>query len=467
MDHFNNKEQEFKSVLSGLDLDLDLDQVWNDVEGQLTFKDNDRVPLFIRILSGFVLTLTLFIFVQSFFLETDSPIVDQITENVDNTYASQSAITSISSISKDDRSKNVNAKNDKQDLISDAVVEKVETNNRVAERVVQESMPITSGQQVSISKDGGFEKKQLSRILAKGPFTDTDLKKENRVLETNPRKFPLLPINGSLFNVSERMFPNLEISLAQPMVIEPVKISKWSPLYSATIGSNLSQNGIQIIDSELRNKDNKAQYEQGLFGLSGSMIAGLENDKGFRFYGGIEISRSVIRFTDKDLEESASSSIGTTSFRIDEDGDITSQSGTISSNTLTQHDVKWHRRHTNFDLVLGIGKRMSLGKGFHFDLSGGASLNIHSLSSGYIFRDDLESITKFQSDNNEYYKSNWGLGMHARLGIEKDINEVLSLGLYGSGTHYFSAINSETQLFNIRNSRIGLQFGITYRPIRE
>ena len=102
-----------------------------------------------------------------------------------------------------------------------------------------------------------------------------------------------------------------------------------------------------------------------------------------------------------------------------------------------------------------------------YQKSGGLNYNFSSNSSGYGFKDDLRSINKFSSDETGYYNRSFGIGAHTKVGIEKSLNQNLALGIYGVGASYFNPINSDTQWYKIKNSRIGLQFGITYRPIRE
>jgi len=261
-----------------------------------------------------------------------------------------------------------------------------------------------------------------------------------------------------LFNIKVR---NINPATASTQ-IKPITKSRR---YFTSIKGGVAQsiNNINIVTST-------GEFEPSIFNNEKSMPAlNLSFDVGtymgsWRIFTGLSYNNMVTRYARNEENTTTSTGTGTKFIIIDDTGNLTTQDGTISTTNVTNHNITWHRKHSLLDIHIGAGKDLvSLGN-FTIGMDATMGYNLWSKHTGYYFDDSEEPLQKFVSGEENIYRKNMGLSAAIMLPISFDIGRQAAVSLTPSWRFQADPITITNNFYSIKNSQLGLQFGITYRP---
>ena len=462
MTHFNSKEEAFKEVLSDLDFNLDTDAIWNSVEDKLPRKKNEpRLPFMIWGLSFLVLGMVSLLL---FYPVSDG--VDRITTN--ELSANEKIEYSLPGTASMDAA--IDRVAEQMDKVQKADISTT-TQTRSSKVKTQELNP-TLNTSTSIYKNLANQNTSVrserlsptSKITAPTAYTKSSNQTSSSLgnMKTPLQQIAYLSMMyGSI--ESEIESPAIQMRIL-PVATAPIDVisskAQWLPYFSLSTGP--SKNLSSFTNSENTFIDN---YESDLWGLSTNMQYGMENGN-WNVYAGITHSYNASRFSNHDISsDSQDKPIET--FHILGSGETESRAGFFTETTVTQNAIDWHRVHQNIDLQLGVGKSIFNSGATSLTIEAAANYNVWSKATGYYYSDNFTSITKFSAgQSNPYNKSN-GLGALLGLSIQQQIGAKTSLVVRPYYSKVFQPITNENILYQIRNSQMGLQIGVSYRPSRS
>jgi len=249
--------------------------------------------------------------------------------------------------------------------------------------------------------------------------------------------------------------------LLMPKQIKPLKVTQWVSYFSLTSGVNLHSTSIY---SNTNDGLDLSQFEneKPLLGLNSDLRFGYENNKGWRFGFGLSHSRLVDRYTQQETEITTEEIEGSSTSKIDDEGNISLIDGSLSLTTITNHNFKWHRTHDFVDAQLNIGKHVFDKGNFTFYTDISISRNIWSRHAGYYFTKDNESPIQFLLEEESPYSSG-GYSAGLSMDLEYKINAI-SICLRPFARFGLNSISQNSNYYQIKNSQYGIQLGVVYRP---
>ncbi len=462
MTNFNSKEEAFKEVLSDLDFNLDTDAIWNSVEDKLPRKkDEPKLPFMIWGLSFLVVgmvSLLLFYPVNDEvdqITTTELSANDRIEYSLPGTKAMYAAIDKVA---------------ERMDNVQKAEISTVTQTNSNKDKTHQSKPTLitsTSIYENLANQNTSVRSERLSptsKITAPTDYTKSSIQTSSSVRNMK-RPLRQMAYLSKLYGTieSEKESPAIQMRIL-PVATAPIDVlsskAQWLPYFSLSTGP--SKNLSSFSNAENTFIDN---YESDLWGLSTNMQYGMENGN-WNVYAGLTHSYNASRFSNHDISsDSQDKPIET--FHILGSGETESRAGFFTETTVTQNAIDWHRVHQNIDLQLGVGKTIFYNKATSLRIEAAASYNIWSKATGYYYSDNFTSITKFSTgQSNPYNKSN-GLGVQLGLSIQQQIGAKTSLVVRPYYSKAFQPITNENILYQIRNSQMGLQIGVSYRPSRS
>ena len=268
--------------------------------------------------------------------------------------------------------------------------------------------------------------------------------------------------------VSQLPLPQMLISSAAiPLPAQAIVRPHGSSAYSFTIGVrggawyNMASQSITDVNSELNNSI--FGPESGVASANMALDIGVEHRSGWRLIAGVGIHDAVHRYARTDESVRMSTTDGTAFIIIADDGSTQSVAGEVPLVTTVQYDLQWHRRHRIVEAHVGLGKtiwhwgRLSVGA----DALLGYAVN--TSHAGYEYDNATGAIVKMAAGEDNNYRSNQGFSaaFMARLSLHLGQADVSLIPVW---RHQLSPFTNTQSFYKSTNSQLGLQLGITYRP---
>jgi|GEM_PF-4302934 len=249
----------------------------------------------------------------------------------------------------------------------------------------------------------------------------------------------------------------------QPQIpmIKPLKKKVAAPFFALELGSVLPRFEVTAIGSEGLDRS-QFDREIPLLGAMSTLRYGRSYDSGWEWSAGLRWTRLISRYRNTTKSIETSTVPGDEAFRIDESGNTTAISGEVTTTTVNNYDVLWHRNSDYLDLQIGIGKSLWSAGSWSISMGLDATYNLYARHSGYYFEEGQTSITKFENGDSSPY-TRQGLGLSPNLSITYEFGDFL-IGLAPSYTTQFSNTTNNSNYYQIKNSYYGMQVCTRYRP---
>ena len=464
MTHFNSKEQKFKELLGNLELNIDTEAVWEDVQFSLPRKkDEHKLPLPFWLLTGLFLVGFIWVISISIFEPQTSkeslaaPLVEQTNQDVfDASKAYEAAIEKVSK----EKELALELNNRGSSILAEtlaSIPEQEETKTAFSEtEFVSKMTSVTNLQTPSASEP--------STIITseRNPTAQNEIQSIERNAETI-KNSQLAKANDivsihSLAMVSkilsiERQLP-LTDAYTYSSVIEPVTLPKKLRFsYTLLVGAN---RGFSSYSSPSFNETDFMQRpdvsEIDLPGLSSQFLAAAEYGN-WRFIAGLKQNYTAARYEKERVVIQA----------IERNSGAT----TPTQINFVPQTERTHRLHNGVDLQLGVGLNLLASDKMKLSFNLASSYNLFTSNSGYYLDDFLLTITKFESGDENPYKTSRGFGGELNLMFERRFTEHLAFVVQPSIGTWFNPINKNISQYKLKNSQVGLMIGISYRPVWE
>ncbi len=469
MTHFNHKEEEFKKILGDLELGIDTDSLWNELEHRLPQdKRDDKLPLAIWFLGAFFLVGMLGLLIIGPDQLPEAPIYSEEQKlNTDNEekgiYAAvkeyEQAIEKV--IEEKTKSESINydyqLESTTNSIASSSnsnrtISQLSHTNTKTSHQPIINSISNNShSSDLDPTRSEAIPETTASSTLHRTLSIEQDLSESARLsIKTLP---PLAILRSAVRHDSSR---DLAIGnqLQYSRSIEPLAQKKWVPNYSLLFGPNIGQTAYaSVSDSNQSFESRDPLNEIALPGFSSQLSYGITKN-GWQLEVALSYSLLAARHIDDELEVTTRETNSATG-------------GSISESTIFQNDIRLHRIHHNLDLGLGIGRVLFANEKYKLSTALMANYNVYSMNSGYYQDVSAMTVTKLDDTSEEIYKGNNGVGGQINLTIERRLFKRTSLMIRPYYSRYLSPINRNSTSFKIENSQVGLLIGISYRPVWE
>ncbi len=473
MNKLNNKEEKIKDILGGLEIDIDTNDLWQNIESELPPSKKKRRIGFI-LLSGLVALLLLGL-TWGILSNDDNHVETQTSSNttsndkilVQNEKKNSNTQTNLITTQKESsnhliptNAANTNIANGTQ--IKNTIVSNVEiTNSKIEEsNVVEKNTNFKSTH--SILNESKVTDTTHDFVLA---LNDEILKTESEIAATQDQRDLLLGIDftptlsNQLFEITNRK--QVETS---PNLIQPLSDFGRQLILQVRLGANQNRTSISNLNSIGEFNASEFDFERDRLGFSGSFAIGVEN-KGWRFLAGISYHQNVSTYERNDVLIVKDPVSGIESYKIASDGTISSQNGTTTITSARDNEISFHRQHRAIDFQATIGKRLWSFKGFVLMADAGFGINTFTESTGYYIDDKAFGFTKI-SDSTHPYKVNTHWNAIASLELGYDFGKT-RIGISPFVRYNPNSITEQTHFYQLKNSQVGMQLSLTYSPTRE
>ena len=275
--------------------------------------------------------------------------------------------------------------------------------------------------------------------------------------------FPLLVGSSVLMPETTRTITNdWTFSIPHVEVIE--NPNKWNKFFTLSSGANVNNTAYTQLPNQSEPQAlSHIRFESGLAGVSGGLMMGLENASGYRIFAGVNYHYTASRYSNHEFLSEISTSPGINSVDIDAFGIETPQLGDVVTESRTQFNIDWYNENHLVDITLGVGKVWLSRNGFSLSTDVGVNYNLLSKSTGYSFNTLGNGIEKFVFGEENAFRRNRGIGVLVKGHLSKSITDHLQINVSPFYNHYLNNIYRESS-FTAKNSQVGLQLGITFRP---
>lgn len=413
MEKLNNKEQKFKALADELEVNLDVDMLWNNIEDQLPNKNKKRRLIFFWWIGLLLIPAALWLTYQS----NDAVINNQ--DDVNNIVNMQSSPASSSQLNQSEPSNRIDNTNK---LASNTQVSNVEVNtkstiNKATITNNKKSFSDNNTSKINTKSVNTYPYIQTSNLLPESKKIETtqpNITDDQFVNTSQPTTTPLdndlaidqLPlINSSLFINNPQLVMNTPIT----------KIHKhpWRMFIVAGIGTNMS-NANHSINSNIENSSTLLNREGYLPSLAANTSLGFQKSA-WKLALGLSYYENIARYTDKTMQVSTTQIDGPGVIKINREGSTIILDESVTQTTITNNDLVLHRRNKYIDLTASIGRELLKNRNFSLTLAGDISYNIWSKHSGYYFDFENEKTVSFSKETNPYTDQGLGLGLSFHL----------------------------------------------------
>ncbi len=475
-DQLNPKERELKELLQNASFELDTNAIWNSIEHRVpTKKDKNRVAIWWWSIGVFLIVGLVSV---GWFLGNDEQHAGSNAAQVET----NNSINEIhaSNINKNEEL-NSPAEYLKNDLSSDLKLINQDSEIKIIEQTLESNLRNAQGLNYeTLSEDRtpsqNINNVVFSRVVAKSLMPresindDRQSNKSNIVLEESKIVSEVLePVFINLLSSSaaelsyKRNQLILSTDLAPLSLIEPVQEKNYMSFVSFGIGTNKNISTYKAINSTGEFRPEILQKEAGQWGLSADLLYNIQNKSAWTLGLGISYDMNVSRYLDLGENIIQTNSIGDVEIDIDSDGTITPLTGELTQTTVDNANIQWYRQHHNVDAQIRIGKKLWNANRWSVDVDGGVLYNIYSRSSGYYFEDTAEGLVKFKSSENHPYKKRQGFKTQVGFQLTYALSNV-DLGFRTSYRYNPSSILEKNHFYELKNSQLGIQISVAYRP---
>lgn len=476
MNELNKKEEEIKGILGGLEIGVDTNDIWANIESELPQQEKKRrygFLIFIGLLGLGILALSWNYFTSDHQIHADNIIVKS------KTLANENAITISENININSTQTANNTSSTKANIVSAQSVQAQKTNknkssnaiariqNKTIDRTAINHSPFTANRAV---------------IDREEQHTDVIDTYYTSVFSTFDKKENTLASTGELFknNIGERIFltqthtPTLSSQLldivnrqpieSTPQFINPSHTNGRQLILQLKLGVNQNRSTISDINSIGEFDSSEFDFERDRLGVSGSIAIGVENN-GWRFLAGAAYHHHVSTYERADVFIYKNPTTGVEYYRIDDAGQTTTQNGTTTVTLVRDNDINFHRQHRAIDFYASVGRRLWSYKGLVLMADVGLGINTITHSNGYYIADEAFGLTKITDDSHPYQiNTHWNAIASLEIGYNFGKTRV---GLSPFIRYNPNTITSQTHLYTLKNSQVGMQLSLTYTPTRE
>ena len=478
MKELNKKEEQFKDILGGLEIGIDTNDIWANIESELP-QPNKKRRLGMFFLFG-VLGLGLVGLGWSMGKSASTHVDNQnnnaasttssinhivIAENT-NTDSETLIITDQTNKIEEEISKSADIKFDEISSISNQhnsnfsdTINKKQNIYLSSPNTLKDSSPIFISN--SIPSNAITSNKNLTDFI-----TSNNTKVDDLInLEIQEERNTLSVINYAP-TLSSQLF---EIALRQrvetsPSIITPLYNTGRQLILQLKLGANQNRSSISNINSIGEFDESEFGFERDRLGLSASFAIGVEKN-GWRFLTGVSYHHHISTYQRDDVIIVKDPVSGVESYKVSSDGITTAQNGTVNVTSVRDNKISYHRQHRAIDFHATIGKRLWSYKGLVLIADAGIGINTLTNTSGYYMTDKAFGFTKI-SDGSHPYKINTHWNAIASMEIGYDFGKT-RVGLSPFIRYNPNSITSQKHLYTLKNSQVGMQLSLTYTPTRE
>jgi len=445
MNKLTNKENKIKEILQSQSMPIDVNEVWSEVENQVR-KPRKRLMLPFWLMMGisFMLGGIVWNFIMGFNVSVAMPCPEKSTESTSNFVAN---------IMPD------NALNLLFYSLSDKGIERSENTQ---EKLIN-TRPYYSYKH-TFAKDFQLYNPLSSFIFNIGMSTNKNSINVSQLLNQNENTYPILsPVellaNRNLQPLNYSHTKSLELSY----VLTPSNKFKGTWFYGIQAGVQKSIGLESMVEAENSRYAYLASKEQGEYGYHIGATIGRQIIPRLRASVGMSVVNQVIKFENHDTYQTQIDYTGTKYIYVNENGNeelITGQSSGIGN---IQYNTKKYRQHTSVDLNLRIQYALWQKNGWMFSLNAGIDYGLYSIHRGYYFDDSIVGLGTLSKESNIYQKAGlrlvYGCDMTYRF---KNFDMSLS-PYYSKGNEQLIQSNK----YNVKNSQLGILFGLSIYPSWE
>lgn len=473
MKELNKKEEQIKDILGGLEIDIDTNDIWANIESELPQpKKKRRFGIFLLFgILGLGLIGLGWTIGRSTTINIDAQNINiSSTSSAENIVATAEQITVESPTTikidqqtirktEDEKSNSSNITNEATSInpiqlnsTTSNIFKKEKINSAPYTNIKQDSNPTIAS--IAEESDNAFI---VSTVKAKNTeATDPELQEERNIIPG----IGLTPtLSSQLLEIAQRQ--RVESS---PSKITPLHKNGRQLILQFKLGANQNRSSISNINSIGEFDGSEFDFERDRLGLSGTFNIGVENN-GWRFLAGVSYHHHVSSYERDDVLIVKDPVTGIESYKISSDGITSAQNGIITVTSARDNEISYHRQHRAIDFHATIGKRLWSYKGLVLIADAGFGVNTLTNSSGYYISDKAFGFTKF-SDDNHPYKINTHWNAIASLEIGYNLGKT-RIGLSPFIRYNPNSITSQTHLYTLKNSQVGMQLSLTYTPTRE
>lgn len=475
MNKLNSKEEEFRDILGGLEIDIDTNDLWANIESDLPQpKKKRRFGIFFIVgLISLGLIAVAWSLSDTNIENIDSPASVISTKVNSNTRVAVKENNATDSESNTNIHTQVNTNGATNN--NKSAYNQITKTQEIALPINTESPLYTNAKENDITTVNSIEIDNSPAIV----FNTNDSEKTNietaLILNTYDHK-----VNGiskkeeRIHLLTTNLTPTLSsqlLEIAQRQRIEssqsmitPLQQINRQLILQLKLGGNRNITSISDINSNGEFDGSEFDFERDRLGLSGTFNIGVEN-KGWRFLAGISYHHHVSTYERDDIIISKNPDTGIEYYKISTDGNTTVQNGTVTVTSVRNNAISYHRQHKALDFHASIGKRLWSYKGFILMADAGLGTNVLTSTSGYYLADKDFGFTKITEDNHPYkINTHWNAIASLELGYDFGQTRV---GISPFVRYNPNSITTKSHIYSMKNSQVGMQLSLTYTPTRE
>ena len=472
----NNKEKKIKQVLSDVNYDIDTDFLWKEVSQELDDTKKRRrlwfIPFFLLGGLGLAyLTSNYALTPKSEVSLLNTSAVNPMKKSVNQNMNSEGLVKQEQN---QEKSIAENNKDQKNILPSNQITKTKEqlksTDNKSEVRKIQTTNSSTNDTKVNLSaltNSANSNQEKLTKEntgeifkspttintsnLSKGLTTITkDDKKEFITLDGIKKLFSSsIAINNALTEINEEKLEMIDINKNVP--------NRWS----VTIGAGAIQN---ITTSNTLNGEQLNNYfdkEVALPGISTTLQLGLQTKNNWRIFGGLDYAQLVTQFRNQDIESSVGLVDIDNQAGIDSSNNYIESNGNLTTESLIENDVQWHRYQHSINVELGVSKDLFAPSKFIVAPTFSLIQNLRTINSGYYFQEEAPNFIKFEKNEENPYRKNTGLKTQLALNLGYGFKG-FDLSINTAWRNPLQALTEQTNFYQTKNSQLSIQARVNY-----
>ena len=471
-DQLNPKERELKELLENASFELDTNAIWDSIEDRIPHKENKNrfviwcfgLGALLSVIAGLV-----------FFFTSEKPF-SKDNYSAEATKEINTEVIELPETLKQGIASTSNNQSEIAEPTASPELEPIKTiNNKIANQEDLNPKPtknnslqinrkyINEGSVFSTINSINLVYNQGSENLKEYPISTFDSKQAKKINE----RLGLMSL-GLISMIDQQLgFDREELLMSYKLApisrIEPVNSESWVGFLSFGIGTNKNFSSNSVINSNGEFKSNLFDKESGQWGFGSELMYNLENRNGWSFGLGVSYDLNVSRYLDLGERINQTTSTGNTVIDIEADGTVNTLQGQLAKISVNNADVQWYRQHQNVDVQMRIAKNIWTVNRLSFDLEGGLLYNIYNRSSGYYFEDTANGLMKFNAGEENPYRKSQGFKAQVGLNIKYAFNN-MDLGLRSYYRYNPNSILEKNHFYELKNSQLGFQISVAYRP---
>jgi len=488
----NNKEEKLKALLGVDDFDLEVGEVWSDINFRLDERDRKKKR---RVFPFLILAILLPVCMMlAYSYSSNSTKLANQSSKLSQSVGVHK-ITETEDSNKQDSSIEYEKLESKQTTLpKDEILSRLENEKSSTNRTLNNSNSKTklkqTGNSISSSRIKDINRESAVRgtssIVNKKlvPAIQTEsITNENSIPKTNLsnslnstgiggeliedagliqiQKIPLIAVVESVNSSKLVLWLKTQKRSSEPILIEKTSPSRWTiGLAAGVLGVQSSLELNDLMDSEI---PKAFIQDENLTGVQADLLIARALTEKWNLFAGLSYTKRVAKYDNSYRINSSQESAGIEYYEEDEDGIQTPVIGNILSSDYTNYDVLWHRQHDEVDFVLGVSTELLKASRFNISPELSLTYNIISKLRGYFFENELNAFKVIKEETENPYAKNSGLKMQLGIACSYDFGST-SIFVKGNYRHYLNDLTKETNFYTIKNNHGALMLGMTYRP---